>query len=83
MGSAERLIEVPLDVVEVLKPDRDPDHVRTDARFKLLFVGPRAFVGHAGKWRMVENPLGAAAPTSDYLSLLSATRRPGVLWNRS
>ncbi len=41
---------------------------------KLLVVGARAFVGHAGAWRVVENPLSAAAPAADTLSFLAAIK---------
>ncbi|MFN8474386.1 MAG: Ig-like domain-containing protein [Anaerolineae bacterium] len=41
---------------------------------QLVMVGDRAYVGHAGQWRVVENPLGGAAPVADALSLLSVAR---------
>ncbi|MFN8482269.1 MAG: Ig-like domain-containing protein [Anaerolineae bacterium] len=41
---------------------------------KLLVVGNRAFVGNAGAWRAVENPLTAAAPAADTLSFLAAVK---------
>ncbi|MFN8474924.1 MAG: NosD domain-containing protein [Anaerolineae bacterium] len=44
------------------------------APIELLVVGNRAFVGHAGAWRVVENPLSAAAPVADYLSFLTAVK---------
>jgi len=41
---------------------------------ELLLVEDRAFVGHAGAWRMVDNPLAAVSPSADYLSLLATVR---------
>ncbi len=41
---------------------------------QLIMVGDQAYVGHDGQWRVVENPLGSAAPVADALSLLSVAR---------
>ncbi|MFN8475367.1 MAG: Ig-like domain-containing protein [Anaerolineae bacterium] len=51
-----------------------PSAASAGAPIKLLVVGNRAFVGHDGAWRVVENPLSAAAPVADYLSFLTAIK---------
>ena len=38
----------------------------------LLIVGSEAYVGHLGRWKQIEDPLGLSAPGGDYLGFLKA-----------
>ncbi|MFN8485915.1 MAG: hypothetical protein U0768_22970 [Anaerolineae bacterium] len=49
---------------------------------QLVMVGDQAYVGHAGRWRVVENPLGGAAPVADALSLLGVARDVALVEQR-
>ncbi|MFN8475368.1 MAG: hypothetical protein U0822_24505 [Anaerolineae bacterium] len=68
---------------DIVRPEGAAKDTQADARLtlgadkkgasvQLLVVNGKAYVGYGGKWKAIDDPLGATAPQGDYLGYLAA-----------